>query len=355
MIVEGASEKEGGDNEDIAEKAGPRSAHPPLICDFFKSEFFYPDAEFVDRQHWQLMDYIRKHWGVNEPLGTGKWRSLNLEDVFTSLAIESEFSPAGTDSYAYSLLLLNSIKNYIREIIGHSTIFRFGQYTHLLARNLKPDDSVITFNYDLLMDQEFLLYQEGPLQYNNFHLRFLDKPLVDNRKTEENGSGLYLKLHGSLNWFLCTSPSRPRSGQVDVNTWINQCIFVSAIGRDFDCEYCRGKLTSLLIPPLLNKPITQNSIIRNVWANALYEISNADNLVVIGYSFPTTDFFAGWLFRSALQKNKDAKVWVINPLNDPTHQGHREFKERMDTIFVQGYSDQYHYFDQIEYVLDELR
>ena len=29
-----------------------------------------------------LMEYIREYWGIKDALGTGKWRTLQPEDVF---------------------------------------------------------------------------------------------------------------------------------------------------------------------------------------------------------------------------------------------------------------------------------
>ena len=97
-------------------------------------------------------------------------------------------------------------------------MFRFGAFTRVLAEHLKPEDSVINFNYDLLMDQELLCGKGGPLQYQNFSVKFLDTDLFDpgdgyddtrllltepvspasNSGPLGPTHGVYLKPHGSL-------------------------------------------------------------------------------------------------------------------------------------------------------------
>lgn len=147
--------------------------NPPLIYDFFNSQFLYSKPEIVERIDWQVISHIKSRWGMQDQFGEGQWRSINLEAVFSALAIENEFSSSGTDQKAHSQLALNDLKNYIRRIIGHSTGFRYGEYTNLLAENLHDDDTVISFSYDLLMDQAMMIEKGGPPHYNNFHLKFL--------------------------------------------------------------------------------------------------------------------------------------------------------------------------------------
>lgn len=343
------------------EEEVPEPPNPPLICNFFDSEFLNSDPDTVEKINWNLVQYIKQRWGITDPFATGMWKNLSLEDVFTHVAIDNEFLPEGSSQKARAQLLLNELKNYIRRIIGHSTAFRFGKYTHFLSRNLQEDDSIISFNYDLLLDQEFITKDYSRYHYHNFHTKFLESPLLDADRSpifeeppEKTGYGLYLKLHGSLNWFLCTNVACPRAEKITVITWIQQCLLVSAIGEDFDCSYCRGKLSSLLIPPLLNKPVIQSRIFRNIWGNALHELEFTSNIIIVGYSFPTTDFYVEWLFRSALKRNKDVKVWIVNPLNDPANPTNRQFSERMRSIFPRGYEDRLLRFDQIEEVLGRL-
>ena len=230
------------------------------------------------------------------------------------------FPPAGTDEKAVSQLLLNQLTRYIRRSISISTMFRFGTYTHTLARNLKAADSVINFNYDLLMDQEFSRDHEA-LQYQNFCVKFLGTDLINPGPDYEavrqsllepvapgsNGGpsgpmqGLYLKPHWSLNWFTCPNTACPKSRSFVILDSVAQCLAVSAWNIDFQCNYCHGELTALLVPPLAQKPVMNNPHLRNIWGNAFAVLANATTIVIIGFSFQPSDFYAAWLFRYALK------------------------------------------------------
>ena len=329
--------------------------NPPLIYQFFDSRYWQGEAEdFTQGRYAHLIRRISNHWGIKDEFGSGKWRALSLEDVFTTFAIENEFAPIGTEEKAYSQLFLSDLKRYIRRAIGYSTAFRMGKFTQLLASELKENDSIITFNYDLLMDQELLRKENGRFQYQNFHVKFLRSSLFEESEALLKGAGLYLKMHGSLNWFGCTNEACPQFGHVQVFTSVGQCLGSSILGVDFKCDRCESPLDAILIPPLLNKPIMREKVFRVIWGNAYSTISRAKNIVVIGFSFPPTDFYAAWLFRAALQRNEEAKIWMVNPSNKASHPLHDSFRERMESIFVNGYNDKYYMFDQLEEILDHL-
>ena len=342
--------------------------NPPLTNQFFHKDYLIDTPEEVERDYSLLVTHIRNHWGIEKPLGKAPWASLSIEEVFTSIATESDFSPAGTSEKARAQIRLNVLLRYIRRRLAHSCLFRFGVYTRVLAQSLRPEDSVLSFNYDLLMDQE-LIGEGGPLQYQNFSAKMLGKDLFKVGKgyrpvrewlaeSVAAGSisgptgpyyGLYLKLHGSLNWFVCPSGACPRSKQLVVVSSIEQCLGSSAIGINFQCSYCYSELIPFLVPPLVQKPVMNDPQLRNIWGNALAVLANAARVVVIGFSFQPSDFYAAWLFRRALERRKDIRISVVNPLNKK-----QRFGERMRSIFVNGYDDSLQTFDQVHEAIKRL-
>jgi hypothetical protein len=73
-----------------------------------------------------------------------------------------------------------------------------------------------------------------------------------------------------------------------------------------------------IVPPMLRKQLSDGSgrePLRDVWLAANKALSDAETIVIIGYSLPATDFHAEWLLRTSLQKNPREKVnlTVINP------------------------------------------
>ncbi|MBI4457176.1 MAG: hypothetical protein HY644_14945 [Acidobacteria bacterium] len=340
---------------------------PPMMQQFFDKEVLdkiYASAEAgglrlpaLENAFGDLIDWIRLRWGLLDPFGTAKWRSLNLEDVFTSLAIEQEFFGERSDQGSKAQLRLSELKNYISQVLALTTRGS-GKFANYLVRNIDKDDSILNFNYDLLVDREFL---PGPQNhYANFHWKILGTAFSALHEGNFSESGIYLKLHGSLNWHTCSSTKCPGAatvhvvgtnphGKLDLEAF-NDCL--SATGPVWkQCKTCRSAITCFMIPPLVNKPVLENWVARSIWGHAFDTLVRAKNVVIIGFSFQPTDFYAQWLFRSALQANLQANVWIVNPLNDPNKSGHTDFESRMTQIFGQRCRFDFLRFEEIAKII----
>jgi hypothetical protein len=351
---------------DATTEIDPATAtNPPLITGFFDAKYLwwsYPER--IEKFYPEMINYIRRRWGIKGVLGTDDWLNVNLEDVFTSAAIDVEFNPPGTNAHAKSQLLLNQIKRHVSFVLGCCTICRYGEHSRALVNALDESDTIINFNYDLLIDQElipnvgyYFLPREGAYQYHNFADVILDKSINDFPRSkalrEENtGSGLYLKMHGSLNWTTCTNASCPRSASIEIDDVFHSLLLRnSPTGGPPRCETCKGEVSTVLVPPLLNKPIMHSPIFRNIWSNALHALRQAQKIVIIGYSFPPTDFYTEWLFRSAWS-DPDTRVQIVNPLNNPDHPNQKEqerFVKTMRSLFPHGYDSKLTTFDQMDF------
>jgi hypothetical protein len=80
---------------------------------------------------------------------------------------------------------------------------------------------------------------------------------------------------------------------------------------------------------------------------------DASKAVIVGLSAAPTDFCTSWLLRSTVGTREGVPVEAINPCNDESHPGHKEFKGRMDSIFLKGYLSNLHEFSQIESSFNE--
>ena len=344
----------------------PASAtNPPLITGFFdEKNLWWTYPERIEKLYPEMVRYIRRRWHVKGKFGTGEWTQVNLEDVFTSAAIDVEFSPPGSDDHAKAQLLLNRIKEHVSYVLGRSTIGRYGRHSQALVNSLHKSDTIINFNYDLLVDQELVEDKGGYIvprkkkpQYHNFADKVLAKPFNEFPESQDlrhknTDSGLYLKMHGSLNWTTCTNASCPRSANIEIDAPFHSLLLDnSPTGSGRRCDACKGKRTTVLVPPLLNKPVMHTPVFRNIWSNALYKLEQAQKVVIIGYSFPPTDFYTEWLFRSA-DLDEETPVQVVNPLNDPEHWNTKErerFVRKMESLFPHGYDDELLYFNQMEF------
>lgn len=160
----------------------------------------------------------------------------------------------------------------------------------------------ITFNYDLTL--------ENSLEKNNIPYRFLgvnDSVWTDYFEQRINSDQLILKLHGSLGWkniFNCTDiefdkiPIEPKYARnsFDANEFIEPGIVPPTIFKE---EINSEKLK--------NKPLTR--LLLNQWRNAINLLVEADKVIIIGYSFPLTDFHVHRIFQVAnmIKKNKNMK------------------------------------------------
>ena len=151
----------------------------------------------------------------------------------------------------------------------------------------------------------FLTYKAGK--------RFPDHKVSDSIKI--------LKLHGSLNWwYTVRSSDDPRNA---IRAPGNKLMCVNApilrrVVRYFDEKKSRFKhAVPLVVPPIYEKASRFFRPLRSIWTAAAQEISQANRIVVFGYSFPETDFAARSLFRKGFHANKRLnRVDVIDPNPD---------------------------------------
>lgn len=125
-----------------------------------------------------------------------------------------------------------------------------------------------------------------------------------------------IKLHGSTNWLICNNCGRlytNYSSDISIST-LNQenseikCDYCESIGRNY-------KLLSSLVTPTFLKDF-ESIHYKTIWHNAHLELSEAAEIVFIGYSFPEADFELRYLLKKSLQKNAEIKV-VLHESDDP--------------------------------------
>jgi hypothetical protein len=173
---------------------------------------------------------------------------------------------------------------------------------------LQAGDTIITFNYDMILDQilwELALENSSPIKWHpstGYGITFkgyLDQLLPSQAErfytleTEASNTYIY-KLHGSLGWFLLQA----HAGAL--------CLYLSGKpekGRLATKGYLSGQL--LLVPPIPNKDFTE-SLLR-VWEQAEMALNKAEKVYFIGYRFPHADSRALHLFQKTC-KNKAAEV-----------------------------------------------
>jgi NAD-dependent SIR2 family protein deacetylase len=192
-----------------------------------------------------------------------------------------------------------------------------------LADLMKHGDIVFSYNYDILMDSALRgcqkLTDKGYLL--DFYRVYNDAGWEEPQKEASPIS--ILKLHGSMNWIRCSFCGsvlllrRQKTGE-----WLTSV--------PNSCPRCKqpGYLERLLIPPLLNKNYTDRDM-NYLWLEAQRSLSNIEEVVIIGYSLPPTDFASETLLRTGTlwATRKNLPVTIVDP--DPKE----EVKTRFSRIF----------------------
>lgn len=190
--------------------------------------------------------------------------------------------------------------------------------------------SIITMNWDFALERE--IYRQC-VEYNSRakkikifpDLCFYDHSFISTEsrivsthiKAKGNKNVKILKLHGSINWLVC-----PYCGRVYVD--YKHCIAINEFLEHCACPYCLNefkdintspRLHSMLITPTFLKDLN-NLHIKNIWHNALIDLTEASKIVFIGYSFPNADFEMRCLLKKAVRPNTSIEV-VLHSSDNP--------------------------------------
>lgn len=238
--------------------------------------------------------------------------SLTLEDYFTQLEFllaTAEFSRAAESRRTIAALTakrdrLMAALSAVLEMSTNRAITagRGCEFHRRLVRELRPGDTVISFNYDCVLDDA--LRREGNGKWNAAY-GYAFPPLRKITGAERwdpaapaamPGNTIYLlKLHGSLNWqFPPADSSEP--------IWIKQ-----RLHQQF------GTPRFTIIPPEWNKSARAEPIFNLLWRRAMEAVRKAEHVAIVGFSFTPTDLHVESLFRLALADAKLKTLVIANP------------------------------------------
>ena len=260
-------------------------------------------------------------------------RNYNLEEVLSFLNLKDSHLPnwmaerrharSRDDGYTYDELLDYVLARLqIDEINGCSKHIK-------LFENMRDNDTVITTNYDLVIDQSLIrIENEGNDEKPGQHTRMGRLgPLLGTPNfwggvppallKRERQNGFYLKLHGSLDWLQCPNQGCPNESRFF-------CRGVENLGKEvhvgLPCRVCGYPLRIFLVPPVATKRVDDGGRLAFIWNLALRELTSATRIVIIGLSFAPSDFELRWLIRQSTELRQEAvELHVVNPLRE-----HRE-------------------------------
>jgi hypothetical protein len=232
----------------------------------------------------------------------------NIESIFSALELgktiqkvpglrPDEIQAAIDD---LKLLIVRTLEERVRFPKGgnHSKISRPDECSsfarlieHLMRRTGRLTTiSIITFNYDLVMDVLLSSLSVGP----NYCL-----------DDQSRGSIELLKLHGSLNW--AAEKNNGKIREFPIKTFLERYFqeqygLPAALRVHHDFEHyfnyahqIKVDPLPVIIPPSWYKGEYHASL-TDIWARAAKHLSEARHVVVIGYSLPVTDSFFRHLY-----------------------------------------------------------
>jgi hypothetical protein len=170
--------------------------------------------------------------------------------------------------------------------------------------------TIITFNYDIALDYAFHWFNV-PVNYCLHDLR-------------QNEGLKVLKLHGSLNWTRCSECNeivawhlsdffKRRNWRTEISDAEWSLLDIAGLLNEFDhCGKSQAK-EPMIVPPTWNKTQYHEQL-GIVWSEAARELSDAENIFVIGYSLPESDQFFRYLYAIGTMGDARLRRFIVyNP------------------------------------------
>ncbi|MBI3817449.1 MAG: hypothetical protein HY286_02070 [Planctomycetes bacterium] len=294
----------------------------PLMRGFFGNDKEAIPSELLGFLK-EFYDGVRiNNWNIEEVMTYLHFRQATAQPLTSSPLAEPEVRFTG----AYTQLLQFIWKRL--KLPNESPECKLHK---MLLERLRPRDTILTLNYDLLMDlslaeaekraEEGLVGEQKAFYQPTGRLAslslLLGQPLslvsgeVAMSLDPEEYLGYYLKLHGSLDWVYC-----PREGCANNHRFIIQSLSRVAAEPGRPCVICGAPLAIYVVPPIAAKDFTNARKLNFLWQIALEELRRAERIVCIGVSFAPSDTHLRWLIREALltrTNNERLMLTIVNP------------------------------------------
>ncbi|GJL61234.1 MAG: hypothetical protein NPIRA03_40910 [Nitrospirales bacterium] len=240
--------------------------------------------------HHPAFDWKRKTSFPNiEQLLTEIHVNLSLFD--SSRPAEGGFTKIQLEKAREELLF--TIAEWFHDLYGQARKF---SWLEPFVKRLKDEDAaVLSFNWDLILDH--MLFPQG-ISSEGYGL------------SNNNSSGpLLLKPHGSLNWYEGNQINKVKDekritifGKENEDDSIGAFRFPRAIKSKVGKRY-----TPLIIPPTYLKDFAR-PLFSRLWEKSTEILSTAKKLVFLGYSLPTADLHAQFIFRCGFHNQIEGRL-----------------------------------------------
>ena len=243
-----------------------------------------------------------------------KLANVNVEEFLSLLNTAEEFNEILPTTYLEPVVirrLRTSLLKNIVELLAESQLKaesseKLVGYVDRFLSKLEPRDTVITFNWDLLVERRMCQLGQA------FKLC----------PREESNHVALLKVHGSIDWYRGAELDSRKGFEV-VYRQLYKAPWTE-VSRQSD--KLLGDALPFIVPPTFNKSFRGCADIEEIWVQAFQRLQEADEIYVCGYRFPPEDLYARFVLRRAIrfnvirrQRKKSSpglKLTVIDP--DPS-------------------------------------
>ncbi len=318
LLVLGAGASIGASKYPIESSVRQAMAKMPSGANFFYDLFYQGRMDTHGERYVNSLgltcegvnDLIVRAWGLEKNLSgfdPEEWRQINIEDVFTFLDIGEKMYPRRTSYHRGFRNCKRELSSFVTFQLLHRSEGLHCERLMAVLCALKPTDSVISFNWDTIAD--FTLQRlHVPIFQSYLDLMTADKP----RLQDYSNRGVFLKLHGSLNWLVCPNAKCQLHRKPRLAVRGKRLLRLLEMHKCPNCGNERGE--PFIVPPTSNKLIRPGSILHKLWLIARQKLGSCRRIVFVGYSFPTADFYSEWLFRQVrFLEGSLPEIIVVNP------------------------------------------
>jgi len=357
--------------------AGASVAHgPPLMAGFMIAAFdrYYSLKQAVanpsEQPTREFLKSYAKMFGFRDKCRRTLWAIDrdwdNIEELYTQADLLRLVEHRG-DEITEQEQLCNHIASVIWDIYRGANPNPFMSKMLDKVREGGGAPVIVTTNYDLIVENAIKDAKQH-WYYPGFALggtsglwtlaKDTHKPVpLKTARAEATTSLPIIKLHGSVNWFRMEdgwfadeeiAVYQQKVAFADVNRSIYQRWRQLTNRTPADPESTAIHFHPAIIPPMLGKA-KHNQLFAQQWAAAIDAIRRASQIIVIGYSFPSTDAFMSRLLTEALSEQQDfRRLTVVDTVEPEKHGIHGLLATRLRT-------KQFRYVRQMaEYVVPQL-
>lgn len=307
---------------------------------------------------------VRKFISSNFDVSEDNWPSL--ESVFGYL--DYFISKKECLGNQYNTNKIASIKESLLKLIHHIIAVpeasRDGAYHSFWESiyNNNTNVSVITMNYDTLLDESFdFIYSKGGyldycielMNYHHYqdihHFNWWINPRAPVQVFDNKApfSIKLIKVHGSLNWKYCNCCNQVLLTAWDTKIDLSTMGFRGVIDGSCDqpekiepvdlmCPLDGNDFQTFIVPPSHIKDLSHPAI-NKLLDEAAIEIRKSKRIVFVGYSFPEADVHIKALFKKNIRDN--TIVHVVDPfMNDSIRSNYKSISNSA-SFFEKGFSE----------------